>query len=556
MNEGNNFNSQFNNNQANNSTRPVTNKFFPADLFDNDINQVNSSMTSVADSEFIKNTTLGTGNNDINNVNRPMNPQSPEVLDLFDEGVETLMDDVNATTYSANMPNQMNNVSQPFNNPNMGVNQPPEQNQQMVPNDGTQAWMDSQPLSMGGLGVNTIVGEDAPKEIVEDNKFIQSRDYNPQPNQIKPVQQVVDNSSTIYNGFKEPLPEIDEVKVNKEYVGEAFTKITMAPFSFVGLLFGGLYLIYRKVYLLGLIALGFEFAIFFLIPVPFSFVGFFVYRLVLALLVNRLYLGDAKSKVKHLRKHNPKKNQYELSVLAKKKGGTNMAMALLVGFIYMSVLVGLGIKFNWQSILNLLPQNEEPVINEDSEGVTGYNGDLTYEDYDILNNFNIIIPGEFKKEGQYYTYVYRVPLPVEEEPTEDKEKDKDKETEVDNNEEQNTEENTEENNNTSQKPKVKYSNNKCTLSFNAVKGYKDEEDLIKSIAYYYTHSEDEGVSKTTNNGLEWQVFDSDKTNEKIYFRVTKKDDKLLLFVYKMEYEDENKVCESYYNNIYNSISSK
>ena len=404
---------------------------------------------------------------------------------------------------------------------------------------------------MGGLGVHTLVGEDTPKEIVENNKFIQSRDYNPKSNQIKPVQKVVDNSSNIYNGFKEPLPEIDEVKVNKEYVGEAFTKITMAPFSFVGLLFGGLYLIYRKVYILGFIALIFELGIFFSIPVPFSFVIFFVYRLVFALVVNRLYLGDVKLKIKLLRRFNPKKNQYELSVLAKKKGGTNLIMTLVVGFIYMSIIVGLGLTFNWQSILNLLPQNEEPVINEDSEGVTGYNGDLTYEDYDILNNFNITIPKEFKKEGQYYTYVYRVPLPPEKQPANDKENEG--ENEVDNNEEQNTEEN-----NTSEKPKekVEYSNNKCTLSFNAVNGYKDEEDLIKSIAYYYTHSEDEGVSQTTNNGIDWYVFDSNKTNEKIYFRVTTKDNKLILFIYKMEYEDENKVCESYYNDIYNSISSK
>ena len=157
MNESNNLNSQFNNNQANNSTRPVTNKFFPSNLFGNDINQVNSSTTKEADSQFIKKTTWGVGNNTKTN-NNSTNQQSPEVLDLFDEGIETLMDDVNATTYTANTPNMptsnpINSISAPINNsniPNMRVNQPNLSNQPIQPN---------QPMmvTMNGLIVRHLV---------------------------------------------------------------------------------------------------------------------------------------------------------------------------------------------------------------------------------------------------------------------------------------------------------------------------------------------------------------------------------------------------------------
>lgn len=545
MDNSNNLNSQFNNNQQSNPTRPVTNKFFPAGLFDDEINEVNSSTTNGANSQFINGAAMA--GNSTTPVNQPQPMQSPEVLDLFDEGIETLMDDVNGTTtYASPLINepQQGPVPGPSN-----VN-PVVNNQEMNANGNNQNWMNEQPLSMGGLGVNTLVGEDAPKEVVENNKFIQPRNYDPvsHPAVVPEVVQQVNSAPSIYNNFNEQLPEIDEVKVCKEYVGEAFTKITMSPFSFCGFLFGGIYFIYRKLYLLGLIVLGIEVAILNLIPVPISIVVDFVYRLVLALIVNHIYIGTAKKKVKSLHKHKPKMNQYELSMLAKKKGGTSLVMAILALILYSGIVAVIGISLNFKEILNLLPKNDTPVINEDSEGVTGYNGDLTYEEYNVLDRFNITIPEGFTKEGTTFTYVYRVPLPVEE-PEENKEEPKPEEK-------PSTEEKPAEENKEEEKPKVEYSNNKCTLSFNAVKGYKDEEDLIKSIAYYYTHSEDEGVASEENNAIKWQTFTSDKENEKIYYRVTKQDDKLLLFVYKMEFEDENKVCENFYNQIYSSMSLK
>ena len=148
---------------------------------------------------------------------------------------------------------------------------------------------------------------------------------------------------------------------------------------------------------------------------PISFVGVFIFRVVLALGVNQIYLKTVKSKVRHLRKRNPKKNQYELSVLAKKKGGTSSLMALIAAISYIALIIIIGITFNFKSLLSLLPKDDTPVINEDSKGVTGYNGDLSYEEYNIEDNFSISIPKEFVKDGNYFNYIYRVPLPVTEE---------------------------------------------------------------------------------------------------------------------------------------------
>ncbi len=572
MNNGDNFNSQFNNQVPNNNsipTRSVTNKFFPADLFNNNINEVNSETSNTANSQFISRTTWGVGNNNNNNNqlnNSPSISQSPEVLDLFDDKIETLMDGVNGTTYNqtpaapvpqAPMPPQpnpqqfnynQNNINPRPVNPNVNQNNPNPTPPN--PNDNYQSWMNSQPLSMGGLGVNTIVGEDAPKEIVENNRFIQPRNYEPASNKaVEPPAPAINSAPSIYNNFNEQYPEIDEVKVSKEYVGPAFTKITMAPFSFYALLFGGIYFIYRKLYVFGLLALVIELAILIIVPTPFSFIGLFIYRLILALIVNHLYIGIVKTRVKILHKHNIKKNQYELSVMAKKKGGTNFLIALLATIVYGLAVFIIGVSLDYKDLLNLLPENNEPVINEDSKGVTGYNGDLTYEEYNIEDNFNITIPKEFTKEGQTFTYIYRVPLPVEEdEPEKDQNQSDDKKTE---NDSSNQEEKPKE-----EKPKVEYSNNKCTLSFNAVKGYKDENDLIKSISYYYTRSETEGINTITNNNITWQTFTSSKNDNQIYFHVTKKNDKILLFEYKMEYEDDNHICENFYQSIFNSISSK
>ncbi len=556
MTEGNNFNSELNsNNQANNnSTQPVTNKFFPSGLLGGNIKDVNSSTTNGANSQFISRKTWGVGDKAKSKTENVSEPEQTEVLDLFDGEVETLMDEVNGTTYNAGSNNQTVNqtVVNNQNNYNQPVNQPINQSMPTsVVNQGVdsnnQAWMEKQPLSMGGLGVNTLVGDDAPKEVVENNKYIPPRNFELKGNnKIEIVKdKPVNDRPSIYNGFKEPLPEIDEVKVCKEYAGEAFTKITMAPFSFPGFLLGGIYCIYRKLYIVGLIALLIEFAILTILSMPISFIGVFIFRIVVALVVNQIYLKTVKIKVRFLRKHNPKKNQYELSVLAKKKGGTSSLMALIAAILYIAFIIIIGFTFNFKSLLSLLPKDDEPVINEDSKGVTGYNGDLSYEEYNIEDNFSISIPKGFVKDGNYFNYIYRVPLPVtEEENNNSDETEQDQDNVVD---EQTEEE---------KKPKVEYSKNKCTLSFNAVKGYKNEEDLIKSIAYYYTQSEDEGVSEQPNNGIEWHTFESSKSDEKIYFKVTKRGDKLLLFMYKMEAEDENKVCEGFYNDIYNSIYPK
>ncbi len=604
MNEQNNNNSFFNNQPANNfnnnqPTRPTKSKFFPSDLFgDADIGEVNSSTSNGANSQFLSRTTWGVGasnqpannlvqNNTQNNVlnNTVSTPVAqvpleaapePEVLNLFNDNVETLMDDVNGTVYNYPVESLEPNYNEPNNMVNQNVNPTPmpinnqvyqEQNQQMaqspngyvnnkypqdlgnmgninnqymnptngltpnnvvnnqMPSTGMvnndpnapevlEEWMNQQPLSMSSLGVNDPNGENAPKEYVDDNKFINlAQDERPgtnviteQKQQTVPVEQLTKPKiGGVVGMFEEPLPDIDEVKVCKEFVGSEFQKITMSPFSFAGLIFGSGYLAYRKMYIVAIALLCVEIVLLNIVPFPICLIAFAVFRLVLALTVNQLYLKIVSAKVGNLRKHNRKKNQYELSILASKRGGTNFLVGLVVILLFLGTSATLNAKNVFKSFKDAF-LTKEPAPNE-------FNGKLSYEDTNITNYYNIIVPNEFiKNNDNNFSYVYNVE-------NED-------------------------------------SKSNCSLSFNAIKDYTNGEDLIKVLSKYHKDIQKEEVKSIEANGITWYNLYTEDDVNRIYYRGTTIDNKAILLEYKISKDSTDNVCDTYYVEILDSISVK
>lgn len=373
-------------------------------------------------------------------------------------------------------------------------------------------WMNQQPLSASSLGVSPSASN-APKDVVNESKFFNNNINNNSQNKQEMQQQY---TMQYANGVAASLAEakvvVDEMPLLKQYVGDKFTKITMAPFSFAALLLGGFYFMYRKMYLLGIILTFSEFALINTLPTGISTISLIVYRLVLSLAVNPLYIKIAKGKVKGIvnKKANQKKNQIELNTICKRKGGTSFGKAFLLMFfcLIVEVIVSFTI-FSASIISKVYDFISNGIISVDNGK---YDGVIKTSDYDVLSNMNIEIPTDFKKsESSEFYYIY-------------------------------TDSNTSGDFNT------------CTLSIGKLSGYDSVEEFINQYIEY--EELEENIGKTNSKGITWYTLTHESKGGTRYLRTAELNGDIILFNYKVGADTTSGVCDVYLVNILDSISLK
>lgn len=492
-------------------TQKTKNKFFPEELLSDDVfKNVNSASSSNANSQFISHTTWEVGKN--NNSNQglknslndsyPSPTESPEVLNLFDENIETLVNDVNATnnTNSNVPPVSPSTISAP--KPVKEIVNPSNNEQPPLITPLPDQFLNEQPLSMGALGAVPLNPDEAPKEVVETSKY-----FNQDVSQtIMPPPAPISQPTNPLDRFEQPAPIIDEIKIAKEFVGPSYQKITMAPFSFAGFIFGSIYFLYRKMYITGIIIFIIDLVLQNLLKSPISYIAVFIFHLVIALTVNQLYLKIVSKRIKKIVKQNPKKNEYEISQIAKKRGGTSLLLAIIIS-IGLSVVAS--VTFG---IYKLSDYFDKFTTNLNNEQITEYNGVLVYESFNIDETFNITIPAAFsnKSNNDILTYEYI--------------------------------------------PDSNETLNSCELSFGAIKGYTSGETLIKQIAQF--NNDSEGVTTLESKNITWYNFYTENSLERIYYRGTTINNKALLLSYSIGQDVTSDICDTYYVEILDSISKK
>ena len=516
MNGQNNNGSQFPfplSNNDNTQTKPTPktkNKFFPEELINADAyKNVNSASSSNANSQFISHATWEVGqNNNSNqgvdnslNASYPSNSESPEVLNLFDEDIETLVNDVNANNAAPNVASSSPSTFAAHNPTNEIVN-PPSSEQSPLTTSLPDQWVNEQPLSMGALGAIPPNPEDAPKEVVETSKYF-NQDVSPT---VAPPPAPISQPTNPLDRFAQPAPVIDEIKIAKEFVGPSYQKITMAPFSFAGFIFGSLYFLYRKMYLIGIIIFIIDLVLQNLLKAPISYIAVLIFHLVIALIVNQLYLKIVSKRIQKIIKQNPKKNEYEISQIAKKRGGTSLLLAIIIS---MGLSFVASATFGIYKLSNFL---DKFTTNLNNSPNTEYKGVLVYEPFAIDKTFNISIPAAFsnKSSNNILTYEY-IPNPDG-------------------------------------------ILNSCELSFGAIKGYTSGETLIKQIAQF--NNDSEGVTTLESKNITWYNFYTENNLERIYYRGTTINNKALLLSYSIGQDVTSDVCDTYYVEILDSISKK
>lgn len=350
--------------------------------------------------------------------------------------------------------------------------------------------------------------------------------------------------------------ENDDEELLKSFIGKNYEKITTKSFNFPGFFFNSFYMFYRKMFGLGflssiIISLILSLVLNFIkldneiLNIIIYIIAYLIIGCIIGLTVNKLYINYSKKKINKIKNSNQGKTTEELKNICIKSGGTSVGqiflgfatvlitiiilMLILSLFLFKTLFSNMFPFFNNNMNYNDIPENGEYNDNEydpDEEynryielaADGNYDGMLYFDsDVDVTNEFTVNVPSIFENELYDTSYQYSYE---------------------------------------NQEETVSIFKT-CSLSINALLGYKNAELLINNMANFYKEYGDETSDVTINtiNNINWYSFHKTDTIGKTYYYGTTKNDKVFLFEYDINEAADNK-CEGYLEQIINSVESK
>lgn len=321
-------------------------------------------------------------------------------------------------------------------------------------------------------------------------------------------------SSTVVGGQK--ITNSDE-ELLKAFVGKNYDKITKNQFNFAAFFGNSLYLFYRKMFLYGFLLF---FINLFIINVVDGYFVVILYCLAVGICMNKFYLSFAIKKINKIKFANQGKDMNELKRICASKGGTSISLTILgmileiiLGVIILLILFFAGIISGIGKLFSNTKINiDHPSDTNVAEEAT-YEGVLSYDtNFNIGDEFSIVVPSIFENESDTYSYEYEFD-----------------------------------------------SNlgvfNSCEVSLGSVQGYTSSKNLIDQMVQYHTSDHLATVSQYTKNGIKWDWFSYQDSFGTQYYYATTKDDKVYLLSYEVQ-EDASNECETYRGQIIDSIQKK
>ena len=135
------------------------------------------------------------------------------------------------------------------------------------------------------------------------------------------------------NNIIESNQSLDE-KMLITFIGINYDKITTKKFSISAMFLSWMYMLYRKMYIPSIIGM-IVIRILALILEPIYTIIILSFCVVLGLNFNKWYVAYSKKQVDKIKTNNPNANEMELINICKKKGGTNIGVAILIYIIFM-----------------------------------------------------------------------------------------------------------------------------------------------------------------------------------------------------------------------------
>ena len=184
------------------------------------------------------------------------------------------------------------------------------------------------------------------------------------------------------------VPVTDDDLIN-EYIGNNYKELKAGGFSFCTLFFGFIYLMYRQMYLLGIIWIAINALCVKFLP-TYTFIVSGLISISLSIMFKSLYLKKVRNKVEKIKQQNQNLDSSELRALCRQRGGTSAAAVILILLIY-AIVFYMSYSVMYDLIKDILNKqielNSDLIINiPDNLKETGYS-EYEYKVYqnDTLN---------------------------------------------------------------------------------------------------------------------------------------------------------------------------
>ena len=361
---------------------------------------------------------------------------------------------------------------------------------------------------------------------------------------IKQPEPVVQNPNELLNAVPKPDMMISSPDVNfissdeliEEYVGKNYDKISKRKYNLSAFFLGGTYLMYRKMYLVGILfTLGIV-ALQILVSVlnpALSLLVFIGASLALCLMFNKFYINNAKKNIDKIKKNNTNKSIQELKSICSKKGGTNLIMTIILSIATSILVVVLLIVFSGYLMLMLgnsmigtlikafnnaeiIVENNNPTEEViEGQDINKYNGVLNYNTGVVINDnvtmgfLQVFTPSTFNSD---YTIDYDYLTTP---------------------------------NDTS---------SKCNFKLSVINNYTDSKTLIDEMAEY--NNVNYTTSTTSNKNITWDTFTITGDLKTTHYNATANNNLVYLLEYNIDSNANANICNAFYNGIVNSIEFK
>lgn len=324
------------------------------------------------------------------------------------------------------------------------------------------------------------------------------------------------------------------------YIGKNYKKIMQEKFSFPAFFFNGLYLIYRKMYILGI---GLYFFLIFLASI-FSdnlimsiiiTVIYIIISVLLGIFTNKRYCEIAYEQCIEINEKYNYISDAAIIKLCKRRGGTNIAAVIA------TIILASGIAIPSAFVVRTLTGIE---FKESGNVITDTNKHTTKDS--VSNNTNknntqsVSGTNQLDSSDEYFVISYNTETNIDNEYT----------IKLPSNFIENSIDTYEKN------FKVLVDNNKksfCEFNFSQLDGYKDANKFLNDYIKF------KKISKPTTkkiNGMTWNEINFKDFDKNIIYSVTQKDKKVYLLELKVNDNTNLNDCNKYYNEVLKSIKKK
>ena len=131
--------------------------------------------------------------------------------------------------------------------------------------------------------------------------------------------------------------DFEEERDVEAYIGEDYKMIKKSPFNFYAFLLNWMYVLYRKLYITGIIGLGIALFIT-LYYTRFIIVYLVVSMILLGFVFNPYYIFIIKQRIKRLESKYEGSDAFTFTGICQEKGGVNAPFALVIYFIFLVVI--------------------------------------------------------------------------------------------------------------------------------------------------------------------------------------------------------------------------